>query len=66
MIPTQPKITLAAARVNADFTVVEAAERIGVSPTTLTKWERDASSVKSYQMKKIEEVYQYPTSYIKW
>jgi transcriptional regulator with XRE-family HTH domain len=64
MISTPPKITLEAARRNADLTLKEAADRIGVSVATLHKWENDSSSVKISQSKKIEEVYQYPIEYI--
>ena len=61
---TLPKITLEAARRNADDTLKEAAELIGVSVATLHKWEKDSSSVKVSQVNKIEEVYQYPSDYI--
>ena len=61
---TIPKITLEAARRNADYTLKEAAELIGVSVATLHKWEKDSSSVKVSQVNKIEEVYQYPSDYI--
>ncbi len=64
MVLSPPKITLEAARVNADLTLKEAAELIGVSVATLHKWEQDSSSVKVSDVKKIEEIYQYPTNYI--
>lgn len=64
MISTVPKITLEAARVNAGYTLKEAAERIGVSVATLHKWEQDSSDIKISQSKKIEEVYGYPREYI--
>jgi len=64
MIVTAPKITLRAARVNAGLTLKEAAAKIGISVATLHKWEHDSSSIKVSQIKKIEEVYQYPTDNI--
>jgi transcriptional regulator with XRE-family HTH domain len=64
MVLSPPKITLEAARVNADLTLKEAAKLIGVSVATLHKWERDSSSVKVSDVQKIEEAYQYPTNYI--
>lgn len=59
-----PKITLRAARVNAGLGIDEAAERIGVSSSTLRNWESDSSSVKVKHLGRIESVYQYPTDYI--
>ena len=34
------QISLAAARVNADLSQKEAAEKIGVAPVTLSRWEK--------------------------
>jgi len=64
MISTPPKISLRAARENADLTLKEAASEIGVSVATLHKWEHDSSSIKISQVNKIEEVYNYPIEYI--
>lgn len=64
MVTTYPKITLEAARVNAGLTLKEAAELLGVAVSTLHKWEQDSSGVKVSQVKKIEEVYRYPSEYI--
>lgn len=64
MVLSPPKITLEAARTNANLTLKEAAKLIGVSVATLHKWEQDSSSVKVSDVNKIEEVYQYPTNYI--
>lgn len=64
MITTFPKITLEAARVNAGYTLKQAAELLGVSVATLHNWEKDSSVVKVSQVKKIEEVYGYPSEYI--
>jgi len=59
-----PKITLEAARVNAGYTLKEAAELLGISVATLHKWEKDSSSIKVSQVKKIEEVYEFPCEHI--
>lgn len=64
MIMTPPKITLEAARINAGLTLKQAAEKIGVSVSTLHKWEQDSSSVKISDVQKIEQAYQYPTNFI--
>lgn len=61
---TAPKITLEAARTNAGYTLKQAASLIGVSVATLHNWEKDSSNVKVSQVKKIEEIYQYPSEYI--
>lgn len=64
MTTTPPKITLEAARINANLTLKQAAKVIGVSVATLHNWEKDSSSVKVSDVKKIEKAYQYPTNYI--
>lgn len=51
------KVSLAAARVNANLTQNEAAERIGVNRSTLINWEKAKSYPTVDQIKKIEEVY---------
>ena len=51
------KVSLAAARVNANLTQSEAAERIGVNRSTLINWENARSYPTIPQIKKIEEVY---------
>lgn len=50
-------VTLKAARVNADLTQEEAAERLGVSKATITNWECGRSFPDVLQLKKIEEIY---------
>lgn len=52
------KISLKAARVNADLTITEAAEAIGVSRSTLIKWEKEPWLVNSLFIKKVSEVYE--------
>lgn len=50
-------ITLRAARVNAGYTQMEAANKIGVSKDSISNWERGKSYPDVPQLKKIEELY---------
>jgi DNA-binding XRE family transcriptional regulator len=43
---SEPKITLKAARVNADMTQDEATERIGKSKQTIVNWETGKTEIK--------------------
>ncbi|MFF2794949.1 helix-turn-helix transcriptional regulator [Lysinibacillus xylanilyticus] len=58
------KISLKAARVNAGLTVTQAAKLIGISPTTLIKWEKDSGIVTPNKQLVIQEVYKFPIDYI--
>jgi len=58
------KITLKAARVNADLTIEEASQKIGISENTLINWEKNRTFPKPEQIKKICEVYNCPYSEI--
>lgn len=58
------QISLKAARVNAGFTIREAAKLLGISPTTLIKWENDPGKLNFYEQQKIENVYDFPTDHI--
>ena len=51
------KLTLKAARVNAGFTVKEAAEAIGVKEDTLYRWEAWKSSPKISPAVKLAKLY---------
>lgn len=51
------KITLKAARVNAGYSQKEAAERLGISNTTLCKWENYISFPNAQQIDKLCELY---------
>lgn len=64
MVSTPPKITLEAARVNAKLTIIEAAEKVGVSRSTIINWEKDPSSIKVSFLSNIEAAYHYPADYI--
>lgn len=54
------KISLKAARVNANLTLKEASDKIGVCETTLIKWEKNPSIVKGEYQKRISETYNIP------
>lgn len=58
------KITLKAARVNAGFKLVEAAELFGINKDTLSKYERDSSNVPRSFFIKIERIYGIPVENI--
>ena len=58
------KISLKAARVNAGYTVLEAASVLGIGKDTLLKWEKDASQVRPRDYEKIARVYRIPAEYI--
>lgn len=62
IIPFQ--ITLKAARVNAGLKVVEAAEKLGISATTLIKWEKNPGELAPNKQKLISETYNIPIDYI--
>lgn len=59
-----PQITLRAARVNAGLTIMEACEKLGISHSTLIKWERHPGDITANQQRKIQEVYKFPIDYI--
>ena len=59
-----PKITLAAARVNAGFSQEEAAIKLNISKETLSNYERGKSVPNWDMVKKIEDVYDFPTDFI--
>ena len=55
-----PKITLRAARVNADLTQVQAAKAMGKTKQTIVNWESGASSIKYTDLVKLSELYKIP------
>ena len=59
-----PKISLKAARVNANLSQQKAAELLGIDVTTLIRWEKDPRIVKSGYHERISKIYHYPTDYI--
>lgn len=51
------KITLRAARTNANLTQKEAAKKIGVSKETISNWENGITSPSVGKFKQIEKIY---------
>lgn len=60
-----PKITLKAARVNAGLTQENAAKRLGISPDTLSKYERDSGKLSREMLKKMAELYDISEIFLK-
>lgn len=58
------QISLKAARVNAGFTQKEAANEIGVNPSTLNKWERGKTFPKTFQLQALCFLYKIPIDFI--
>lgn len=58
------RISLRAARVNANLTLLEAAAKIGIGKDTLMKWERHPGLVNTIYQKRISEVYKCPIDII--
>lgn len=58
------QMTLKAARVNADFRLIDAAKLIGIGKDTLIKWERNSGLVNPIMQQKISSVYKVPIEYI--
>lgn len=59
-----PKISLEAARVNARFQQKEAAQRLGVTPSTLRSWENGDTMPDIDKAQALAALYNYPISYI--
>ena len=60
------KISLAAARVNANLTQAEAAKRLGIANNTLIKWEKGEDFPKITQMRALCDLYQIEADYLKF
>ncbi len=54
------KISLRAARVNAELTLLEAAKKLGIGKDRLIKWENNPGLVNSIYQAKIQKVYGLP------
>ncbi len=59
-----PRISLKAARVNADLSQKEAAKLLGVSTSTLQNYEAGSTMPDILMSRKIEEVYRFPVDFI--
>ena len=58
------QISLKAARVNADLTILQAAKKIGIGKDTLIKWEKRLGLVNPIYQEKISEAYRMPINFI--
>ena len=61
----EPKITLKAARVNAELTLDEVAEIVGKSKQTIENWENGKTPIKYSDLLKLSEIYEMPVKYIR-
>lgn len=59
------KITLKAARINANLTRVQAAERLGISVDTLKNYENGSTMPRFDIVTQMEELYEIPAEYFK-
>lgn len=59
-----PKITLAAARINAGFSQKEAARKLNICPKTLWNYETGAQIPDWEMVNKIGDLYKFPTDFI--
>ncbi|MBP2056976.1 DNA-binding XRE family transcriptional regulator [Lactobacillus colini] len=59
-----PKITAKAARVNANLTLKEAAEKLGIAYQTLSSLENDEDKISLGLAKKMAKIYQIPMDFI--
>ena len=55
-----PKFSLASARVNANMTQAQVAEKMGVATTTIRNWEKGKSFPKQPAIEKLCELYGIP------
>ena len=61
---TELKISLKAARVNAELTILKAAKALGIGKDTLIKWEKNSGLVNPIWQNRISKVYNMPIDYI--
>ena len=59
-----PKISLEAARVNAEMTQKEAASALNVTPATIRNWEAGITVPSFAKVEEMADLYQYPMDYI--
>lgn len=58
------KISLAAARVNADMTLQDVADSMGVTRQTVWNWEHGYTNLNFPKLQKLSELYKIPTENI--
>ena len=61
----EPKITLKAARVNAELTLDDVAEIVGKSKQSIENWENGKTPIKYSDLLKLSEIYEMPVKYIR-
>ena len=59
-----PKITLKAARVNANLTQEEVAREMHRTKQTIVNWETGVTDIKFQDLKKLSDLYQMPIDYL--
>lgn len=64
MMKTIPRISLKAARVNAEMSQSEAAKKLGISKATLQNYEAGNTVPDILMSHKIEDVYGFPVDFI--
>ena len=60
-----PKISLKAARINADMTQDEVAERIGRSKQTIVNWESGRTEIKYKDLAFLSDMYEIPIEFLR-
>ena len=61
----EPKITLKAARVNAELTLEDVAEIMGKSKQSIENWESGKTPIKYSDLIELSELYEMPVKYIR-
>lgn len=59
-----PQITLRAARVNANMTLADVANKMGVAKQTISNWENGKSEPKISQMEELSKLYSLSSDFI--
>lgn len=60
------KWRLAACRVQAGYTQIEVAEKLGVTESTVVKWEKGKTAPKMPHAQKLSELFLIPLAYMDW
>ena len=58
------KLSLRAARINANLTLIEAAKKLGVNKSTLIKWEKHSGQVTANNQLRLSSLYKIPVDNI--
>ena len=58
------KISLRAARINANLTLIEAAKKLGINKSTLIKWEKHSGQVTANNQLRLSSLYKIPVDNI--